>query len=92
MHNMFMIKMEVFVEHCSLGNMKGMIFADQQINYETMPLRYGIDLRTEYQYTKALSFFAMFDNVAFQRYFYWNNYPSQKFRLLLGLTYTIPTL
>ena len=75
-----------------LGNMKGMIFADQQINYETMPLRYGIDLRTEYQYTKALSFFAMFDNVAFQRYFYWNNYPSQKFRLLLGLTYTIPTL
>lgn len=75
-----------------LGNMKGMTFEGQQINYETMPLKYGIDLRTEYQYTKALSFFAMFDNVAFQRYFYWNNYPSQKFRFLFGLTYTIPAL
>lgn len=75
-----------------LGNMKGITFEGQQINYETMPLRYGIDFRAEYQYTKALSFFAMFDNIAFQRYFYWNNYPSQKFRFLFGLTYTIPAL
>ena len=75
-----------------LGNMNGLYFADRQVYYEKMPLKYGVDLKAEYQYMKALSFFVRFDNVAFQRYFYWTNYPSQKFRFLLGFTYTIPTL
>ena len=75
-----------------LGNMNGLYFANDQACYEKMPLKYGIDLKVEYQYMRALSFFVTFDNVAFQRYFYWTNYPSQKFRLLLGFTYTVPTL
>jgi hypothetical protein len=75
-----------------LGNMNGLYFANDQACYAKMPLKYGIDLKVEYQYMRALSFFVTFDNVAFQRYFYWTNYPSQKFRLLLGFTYTVPTL
>lgn len=54
-----------------------------------LPMRTGLNLEAEYRYSKALSFFARFDNVLAQRYFYWNNYPSHRFQFLLGLTYTI---
>lgn len=75
-----------------LGKMNGLNIENNEYVYEKMPIKYGIDLSVEYRYTKALSFFATFDNVAFQRYFYWTNYPSQKFRVMFGLTYTIPSL
>lgn len=75
-----------------LGKMNGLNIENNEYVYEKMPIKYGIDLNVEYRYTKALSFFATFDNVAFQRYFYWTNYPSQKFRVMFGLTYTIPSL
>ena len=75
-----------------LGQMNGLNIENNEFVYEKMPIKYGIDLNVEYRHTKALSFFATFDNIAFQRYFYWTNYPSQKFRLMLGLTYTIPSI
>ena len=55
-----------------------------------LPLRYGLNLEVEYRYNKALSFFLKADNLLFQRYFYWENYPSYRGLFLLGLTYTIP--
>ena len=55
-----------------------------------LPLRYGLDLEVEYRHNKALSFFLKADNLLFQRYFYWENYPSYRGLFLLGLTYTIP--
>lgn len=55
-----------------------------------LPLRYGVNLEVEYRHNKALSFFAKADNLLFQRYFYWQNYPSHRGLFLLGLTYTIP--
>lgn len=75
-----------------LGKMWGMDFDGTTQVYEQIPMKYGVDLKVEYKHNKALSFFATFDNVAFQRYFYWNNYPSQKFKFMLGLTYTVPAL
>ena len=45
----------------------------------------------EYRHNKALSFFLKMDNLAFQRYYYWANYPSTKGLFILGLTYTMPT-
>lgn len=56
-----------------------------------LPLRYGLNLEVEYRHNKALSFFLKADNLLFQRYFYWQNYPSYRGLFLLGLTYTIPT-
>jgi hypothetical protein len=56
-----------------------------------LPLRYGMNLELEYRHNKALSFFLKADNLLFQRYFYWQNYPSYRGLFLLGLTYTIPT-
>lgn len=57
---------------------------------ETLPMRYGINAEVEYRHNRALSFFVRMDNLAFQRYYYWTNYPSQKGLFILGLTYTIP--
>lgn len=56
-----------------------------------LPARFGINLGVEYKYNKAISFFANIDNVTCQRYFLWANYPAQRFNLMLGLTYTVPT-
>ncbi|MBQ7063252.1 MAG: hypothetical protein IJM88_08185 [Bacteroidales bacterium] len=57
----------------------------------TLPAHVGARLEVEYLHSKALSFFARFDNVGFQRYYLWANYPAQRFGAMLGLTYTIPT-
>ena len=54
-----------------------------------LPMRLGLNLEVEYRHNKALSFFFKFDNLLFQRYFYWQNYPSYRGLCLLGLTYTI---
>ena len=66
----------------------GKTLADQN---QTLPLRYGINAQIEYRHNRALSFFLRADNLAFQRYYYWANYPSQRGLFILGLTYTIPT-
>lgn len=58
---------------------------------DTLPMRFGVNVEVEYIHTRALSFFAKFDNILCQRYFYWANYPSQRINVMLGLTYTIPT-
>lgn len=55
-----------------------------------LPMRFGLNLEVEYRYNKALSFFFKFDNLLFQRYFYWQNYPSYRGLGLVGVTYTIP--
>ncbi|MBR4773512.1 MAG: hypothetical protein IK010_03690 [Bacteroidales bacterium] len=70
------------------GSLLGQMDAD---NDETLPMRYGIAAEVEYRYNRALSFFLRMDNLAFQRYYYWANYPSQRGLFLVGLTYTLPT-
>ena len=58
---------------------------------EMLPLRYGLNLEVEYRHNRALSFFVKFDNLLYQRYYMWSNYPSQRITFLAGLTYTILT-
>lgn len=72
-----------FLEGQLLGKMQG-------DNNEELPMRYGINAEVEYRHNRALSFFLKMDNLAFQRYYYWSNYPSQKGLFIIGLTYTIP--
>ncbi len=57
----------------------------------TLPARFGLSFEVEYVHNRALSFFAKFDNVTFQRYWLWANYPAPRFNAMVGLTYTIPT-
>jgi len=47
-----------------------------------------VNLGVEYRYNKFLSLFVDFRNIGAQRYQRWNAYPTQKFNLLGGLTYT----
>jgi hypothetical protein len=47
-----------------------------------------VNIGFEYRYTKFLSVFLNFNNIAGQRYERWYAYPTQKFNLLGGLTYT----
>lgn len=85
--NKIIIKGDVFV----IGNQ----FALTQINgptgYETQPkLIKGIvdaNLGAEYRYSKMLSFFINFNNIANTRYYRWEKYPSQRFNLMAGLTF-----
>lgn len=72
-----------YLEGSLLGRMLG---EDSEI----MPLRYGVAAEVEYRHNRALSFFLKMDNLAFQRYYYWSNYPSQRGLFIVGLTYTIP--
>ena len=58
---------------------------------KTLPAHLGISLDAEYLYSKALSFFAKVDNLTGHRYFLWADYPAQRFNIMLGLTYTLPT-
>jgi hypothetical protein len=45
------------------------------------------NLEVEYRYSKMLSFFARANNIANQRYYRWERYPSQRFNFMLGLTF-----
>jgi hypothetical protein len=46
-----------------------------------------INLGLEYRYTKKLSAFINFNNIGAFRYYRWNNYPTQKFNFLVGVSY-----
>jgi len=46
-----------------------------------------LNLEAEYRYSKMLSFFVRFNNIANSRYYRWDSYPSQRFNFMLGLTF-----
>lgn len=45
------------------------------------------NLEAEYRYSKMLSFFVRFNNIANQRYYKWDRYPSQRFNFMFGVTF-----
>ena len=46
-----------------------------------------INLGFEYRYSKMLSFFANFNNIANMKYYRWDQYPTQRFNCMLGITF-----
>lgn len=46
-----------------------------------------INLGIEYRYTKILSAWVSFNNIAATRYYRWNNYPMQRFNLMGGVSF-----
>lgn len=48
-----------------------------------------INLFLEYRYTKLISLFLRFNNMAAFRYSYWNQYPLQRFFVMAGFTYSL---
>jgi len=47
-----------------------------------------INLGVEYRYSSRLSAFLNFNNLAAVRYYRWNNYPTQRFNVLGGVSYS----
>lgn len=45
------------------------------------------NLGAEYRYSKMLSFFVNFNNIANMRYQRWEKYPTQRFNMMIGLTF-----
>ena len=54
-----------------------------------MPVHFNLNLNAEYRYSRILSFWARLDNLAYNRYFEWAFYPSQRFLCMLGFTYSL---
>ncbi len=46
-----------------------------------------VNIGAEYRYSKMLSFFVNFNNIANTRYYRWERNPSQRFNLMAGLTF-----
>lgn len=46
-----------------------------------------LNIELEYRYSKMLSFFVRFNNIANQRYYRWERYPAQRFNGMIGLTF-----
>ena len=57
-----------------------------KISYELEPV-HDLNLKLEYKYSNILSGFLHFYNLLSQRYYLWNQYPSQRLNILLGITY-----
>lgn len=81
------IKADIFV----IGNQWAMTKDYEDVTVVTKPLLLkGIvdcNLGAEYRYSKMLSFFVNFNNIANTRYVRWEKYPTQRFNMMLGLTF-----
>ncbi|MBG0859698.1 MAG: hypothetical protein IQL11_09360 [Bacteroidales bacterium] len=53
------------------------------------PIHFNLNFIAEYRYTKILSFWLRFDNIAWNRYFEWAYYPSKMFYCMIGFTYSL---
>ncbi len=53
------------------------------------PVHGNLNLGAEYRYTKILSFWAKINNISLRRYNEWAFYPSQRFLVMAGFTYSL---
>jgi hypothetical protein len=53
------------------------------------PLHFNLNLSAEYRYTKIMSFWFKINNIAFDKYYEWAYYPSQRFLCMVGFTYSL---
>ena len=59
------------------------------VSEDKLPLTIDLNLGLEYRYSTLLSFWAKFNNIAAQTYYLYPQYPSFRFRLMLGFTYAL---
>jgi hypothetical protein len=54
-----------------------------------MSSHFNLSLNAEYRYSKILSFWTKFENITTNRYYEWAYYPSQRFLMMVGFTYSL---
>ena len=80
-----------------MGNRYAKVYKNLDDNDESNDVAYAkrmkeiidINLGIEYRYSKVLSGFINFNNIAAQKYELWNNYPVHGFQVIGGITYTL---
>jgi hypothetical protein len=55
----------------------------------TLPLTFDANLGLEYRYSKLLSFWVRLNNLTAQSYYLYNQYPSYRFRAMIGFNYAL---
>lgn len=55
----------------------------------TMPVHVNMNLLAEYRYSRILSFWTRINEISYQRYYEWSNYPSHMFQFMVGFTYSL---
>lgn len=82
--NKFIIKTSLFVV--------GERWARQYVSGDFIAVKlapiFDGNLSFEYRYSKVLSGFLRFNNIAAQKYMLWNQYPAYRFQVLGGVTYS----
>jgi hypothetical protein len=53
------------------------------------PANFNLNLGAEYRYSKILSLWVKLDNIAYDRYYEWAYYPSERFLFMIGFTYSL---
>lgn len=67
-------------------NIEGVAEQDEQL-YKSLGVIADANIGAEFRYTKRISIFANFNNVAAQRYKRWYGYPVQGFQFMAGATF-----
>ncbi len=85
--NKFIIRADV----TTIGDRYAKVWNETTNLSEAKKLKPIIDasLGVEWRYSKILSGFINFNNITGTRYYIWNNYPSYRFNLLAGVTYSL---
>lgn len=89
MRNKIIVKADIYYLHeqfaktYGLDSIEAVTVVPQKLKGLT-----DINLGLEYRYSKVLSAFANFNNVAGFHYYRWHQYPMQRFNFLAGLTYS----
>ena len=55
----------------------------------TLPANLDVNLGLEYRYSKLLSLWIRFNNLAASPYYLYNNYPSYRIRVMVGFNYAL---
>lgn len=54
-----------------------------------LPVHANLNLGVEYRYTKVLSLWVRANNISWNKYYEWNNYPAHNFMIMGGFSYSL---
>jgi hypothetical protein len=73
----------------SIGKRYAKAFYEPETDYYTLKEVIAFNLGVEYRYTKSFSLFLKLNNISGAKYERWNFYPSQRFNMMGGFTYSL---
>jgi hypothetical protein len=81
-------KILVNLDVLALGKRYAKVYSNTMTSKELSGVL-DLNIGLEYRYTKILSAWIHFNNLAASKYYMWNQYPAQRFNLMVGITYSL---